>query len=207
VLWTEILNIVFWFGSSGWFSIGRSEKTAITPSMSLMITFVCVLSFILMLTEYKFTDIDILHKYHFAFQIGLFAICGLLILGTGLTTHYASAGMSIPADAAKSPNDLSEFLIGLEKTLIDIGNDNKNTALISKIKTLREKIKYSFQDTAKTRTNSEYIIFCKSIFDFCFSLESSLASKKQLKTDSLISEIIRFINNVDRISATIRRAS
>jgi len=206
VLWTEILNILFWFGSSGWFAIGKSEKTAITPSISLIVTLVCFLSFSLMLIEYKLTDIEILHRYHIPLQIGLFVLCALLILGTNLSSHYASVGMDIPDDAAKSPNDLSDFLLSLEKTLIDIGDDSKNSSLVVKIKTLREKIKYSFQDTAKTRTNSEYIIFCKSVFGFCASLESSLASKEELKIDSLVSELIRFINNVDRVSSSIRRA-
>jgi len=204
VLWTEILNIIFWLGSSGWFTIGKSEKIAITPSMSLMITLVCFSSFILMVTEYKFTDNEILHKYHIAFQIGLFAICGLLILGVNLTSHYAGVGMDIPADAAKSPNDLSDYLLSIEKTWTEIGDEN----LIIKIKTLREKVKYSFQNNEKTRTNPEYVSFCTTILAFCNSFENPEISKENISknTKNINLELSRLISNVERISSCIRRA-
>ncbi len=202
VVWTEVLNILFWFGSSGWFAIGKSEKTAITPSTSLLVTLVCFLSFSLMLIEYKFTDIEILHRYHIPLQIGLFVLCALLILGTNLSSHYASVGMDIPGDAAKSPNDLSDYLLSIEKTWAEIGDET----LIIKIKTLREKVKYSFQNNAKTRTNPEYVSFCTTILAFCNSFGNSEISKENISknTENINLELSRLINNVDRISSSIR---
>lgn len=209
VLWTEILNIIFWFGSSGWFAIGKSDKIAITPSTSIIITVVCILSFILMIIEYNSIDSSILRRYHIAFQIIIFTFCGLTLLASNLVMHYASSDIPIPENSAKSPSELADYLFSLENTLVNIDDyDNKYKAIIGKLKMLREKVTYSFQDNAKTRTNVEYMDFSTSIINFCNSFEnSSLESiKKTINIDNDLFELNRLINKIEIISSSIKRS-
>jgi hypothetical protein len=205
VAWTEILNIIFWFGTSNWF-ITDSSKSAITPAISVFTSILCFISFGLMLIEHKFTDIDFMHNYHIAMQIGLFAFYILLVIGFNLAGHYGNYEMMIPADAAKSPSELSDYLFSIEKTLYN--NPDQNVVnLATRIKNFREKIKYSFQDTAKTRMNSDYQELSSSTLNFCSSLEENLSDKKisAEKINYFETESSNLINKIERIAAFLKR--
>jgi len=174
VFWTAALNALFWFGASGWFNI-KSTRIAIVPSLSLVIGLTCLLSFSLMLFTAFHPTFANIHHYHIAVQIVLFALSALLAVGLQVAGHYAASGTELPPAAAKSPLVLCDSLELLERTLsATSGAGHKEIA--QSLKSLREKVRYSLQDSPKTRVNPAYSTFIIEVESLCNTPELSTVS-------------------------------
>lgn len=208
VIWTECLSVIFWFSATGWFNI-QSSKVVITPAISVLFTTICTISFVLMILEYRTIKTNILSEYHIAFQIGLFAFAGLLYLGICLANHYSAEDMSIPIDAAKSPSELANSIMNIEKTISLVAQQNDRGILVKNLKTLREKIMYSFFDTTKTRSHAEYKNFASDITALCNSFKDVTLQQGDIskeKLDDLLFSVNTLLNYVDSLSSTVKKA-
>ena len=158
VLWTEILNILFWYGCSGWFKQSLEQNRFALVPVNSMLTFVyCAISLILVFSFYQTEKLNGLNDWHMILQIVIFAIYGLLLLRLQLAGHFADKDLVIQPDADISPLDLAH------RIKIRESDYPKNVCVA--LKQLREKIAYSLQNTNKIRTNPEYKELVKSIND------------------------------------------
>jgi hypothetical protein len=204
VFWTAALNTIFWFGASGWFNI-KSAGIAIVPSLSFVIGLTCLFSFGLMLfAAFQPTFLNIQH-YHIAAQIVLFALSALISTGLQVAGHYAATDTVLPPNAAKSPLVLCDTLELLERSL-SAHTSATDTKLAQNLKSLREKIRYSLQDSPKTRVNPEYVSFVGSVESLCATTESTVSSGLPADNLELNSAISKLISQVQILSSSMARS-
>ena len=156
IAWTEILNMLFWVGSYGWFIENKNNTDmAITPAISFLTSVYCVLSFIFMLAFYKDESVNGFNKWHETIQIVLCAFYVLLIIRIKLAGHFADKDLVLSKDAYVSPLDLAQKIKCFEQ--------DSQKELAKELKKLREKITYSLQNNNRIRTNEQYKKFAKEL--------------------------------------------
>lgn len=189
VAWIEFLNLLFWFGNINWFS-ETTENTdmAITPAVNVIISTYCVLSFLLVIGFYSSEAEFGLSKAHLVIQIVMLAVCALLYLRLQMAAHFADKDLIISADAAVSPLELANEIKNVE--------DDFSVSVKKDLKTLREKITYSIQNTNKVRTTYEYRKFAADVMDHI---------NRSDFTSSNIKALLKDINTITHQTKQIQR--
>jgi len=207
VAWSECLNLCFWFSLLTWTSQSKPLNFSGIPSLSIIVTCTCLASFSLMIVDYVNAS-SFLHKYQIALQIILITFSILICLGIFLANHFARVDLGMQTNVAVSPLDLATILATIEKKIISIDDSDSSKFLASNIKTLREKIKYSFQDTAKTRSNFVYKEFSLSIYELCNEINNSVVSKniQKDKTKEIPGKITNLTFKIDEVLMSIRNS-
>lgn len=190
VIWVEILNILFWYSSKGWFCDDRrSTDAAITPLNNNITTIYCIVSFFSMLLFAKVENSTSFNKWHLVIQLFLLALYILLILRIQLAAHFNDKGVvnSKNIITEESPLVIADKIKMIEKRVnsVDIKQE---------LKTLREKLAYSLQDTLKTRSNMEYINLISDIRKTIFNQDNIS-----------IKNLIELQISVDIIAKSIKR--
>jgi len=204
VFWTAALNTIFWFGARGWFNI-KTMRMVIVPSLSLVIGLTCFLSFVVMLLFALYPGFINIQHYHIAAQIILFTLSALVAVGLQVAVHYAVADTELPPNAAKSPFVLCDSLELLERS-ISSPTSVVDLNLAQNLKSLREKIRYSLQDSPKTRANSEYASFVGSVESLCTTTESTVSSGSPVDISELNAAIRKLITQVQVLSSSLARS-
>ncbi len=207
VVWSECLNLFFWFSLITWTSQSKPLNIIGIPSLSIIVMCTCLISFSLMIVDYMNAS-AFLHKYQIVLQVILVTLSILICLGIYLASYYARVDMEMHTNLAVSPLDLSTILVTIEKKLISIDDLDSIQFFARNIKALRERIKYSFQDTAKTRSNSVYKQYSLSIYELCNDINNSVVGNNIQKDK--IKEISEKTTNltlkIDEVLLSIRNS-
>lgn len=186
VVWVEVLNLLFWWENSGWFTENKeSTSTSFVPTISFFTSVYCIVSFILIVAFYEKEVVSRVDKIHLVMQILLFAAYSLFILRLQLSAHFADKDLSINTSAAISPMELGNQIKYVEN---DYSED-----ISKELKKLREKITYSLQNTNNIRMNNEY----KNLVD---SISSQISNQ-----NITLENVKKFIVSVETIRNNVKR--
>ncbi len=186
VAWIEFLNVLFWFGNSGWFVGYKKNATiALTPAVNLITSVYCVVSFLLIVGFWSDEAASGIRKIHLVIQVVLFALWALLMLRFLLAAHFADSGLEISDNAAMAPANLAQKIKSAET--------DYTGPVAQEIKRLRERIEYSLQNTNVVRTNHDYVNMVNDIL-------TRLKNKKRTAQD-----VRKFIIVIDEIKQVTKR--
>lgn len=158
VMWTQVLNLVFWGGSIGWFTEDNdSTSMGVTPAVSLVSSVYVAISFLVMVLFYSSEVAGGISDAHLIIQIVAFVVAALIILRLGVAVHFTNKDLVIQKDAAISTLDLAQKIKSVEV-------DAAKTVAVE-LKRLREKVVYSLQNNNRLRSSKAYKDFVENVLD------------------------------------------
>lgn len=174
VIWSEVLCFLFWGGASSYFFIAAKQNDSttrfggITPTISIITTAYAALSFLAMVSHAYLANGDTSNRWHLIIQILLFAGTALTLVFLSISRAGATAGLSFDHSKAETPKTLHDLLAAHESALPNTSTTNRTRIAL---KSLRETIKYSFNESSQLSELQGYQTLCNDVKALCQSIE------------------------------------
>lgn len=169
LVWTEILNVIFW-GGSGLYLINsatRDDSTSrlggIAPSVSIATALYAVLSFLAMAAHSLSSGGEGIDRMHMAVQVILLGVSALTILFLSMSRAGATSGLEFDRMNTPAPKHLHDLLAFHEASL----QGEANTMLKGNLKQLREAVNYSLHQSLTLAQLEDYQRLAREIQQLC----------------------------------------
>lgn len=186
VVWTEMLNFLFWGSTAFYVLVPGTQKDSVTrfggvaPTISIVTALYAVLSFSVMSIHAFMPESDIVNRVHWILQIILFAMTALTVVFLSISRAAATSGLGFDRTKALPPKELHDLLAVHESALRNSATRN----LKRNIKQLRETLIYSLNECASLADLLDYQQIAREIKEFCASI-AELASTSESQADRL----------------------
>ncbi len=184
VIWSEVLNLLFWGSASFYILVSAAQKDLVTrfggiaPTISIVTATYAILSFTVMVIHAFIPGDDAASRVHWILQVVFFAGASLSIVFLSISRAAATSGLEFDREKAFTPNELHDLLAVQEASLRSLSSRD----LKANVKQLREALVYSLSESASLAEISEYRELSNAIKTLCDSL-AGLPSSSEVPTD------------------------
>lgn len=201
--WTEVLIVVWWVGVGLYIAPASEKREAsrfdgVAPTISMAITFYCLVSFFALLVHAMNTPTDASNRFHWVIQILALTIISLCVIFL-LISRASAATRSFGEARILSPRELHDMLAMSEATL---GQDRDGAfeSLKANVKGLREALLYSLNEPSILGQSFQYQVLCDQVSELCDTMTESFIQYTHGDDNS----ILVLCDTAKRLSAEIR---
>jgi hypothetical protein len=206
VVWTEVLNFLFWGSALFYIIESNSQKNSgtsyggIAPTLLLIISAYIILSFSAMVLYALLFVGDLSNRVHWIAQIVLFASTSFSIVFILISRSTGTAGDTFDKEKAIAPKELHDLLAAQESFF----RSPESQSLRSGIKQLRELLTYSISESTSLAESPEYQELSFEIKNFCISL-TNLQESDTEKLSCLKETITKLVRKTKLVSTQMIR--
>ena len=201
IIWTEILNLIFWSSVIIYIQrVSKEKETSdpmggVVPAIPIITSIYVFISIVLMVIDSYIRCKNFTDRTHLLLQIILFVLMFLLIIFLIISQAFANSHHKLNTKKIKSPKELYNILDAKESLL----ENRQFYELKNDLKRLKEIIYYSIHDSDSLIEFIDYQELVYGIDNICYSL-NNINDKNSSELKSLQEEVKKLIVRAEYVS-------